>query len=509
MKSPDAPKWTEACNLEISTLIANGTWELVQLPLGAKVVDSGWVFKVKLNADGSVERYKSRLVAKGYSQRPGFDYTEVFAPTFRPASLRLILALAAREGFKLRSIDISSAFTYGDLDEDIYMRQPEGYHQGGPNVVCKLSKSLYGLKQSARQWNKKLYSVLSTLGFTRLQSDSSIYIFSRGDLKIIVPVYIDDITLISKNDSAMDNVVKELQQHFKLRDLGPTTFLLSVQIHQDFSTHSISLSQPQYIDELLKCFGMDDCKPVQTPLVPGTDLSDLTPTPTQQEEMRSIPYLSAVGALQYLATMTRPDIAFAVSYLGRFNHNPHPNHWCAVKHILRYLKGTCDFKLVYKRLGDSELFITYSDASHGGCKQTGRSTGGYVTVVGGGAIGWSSKRQPFVTLLSTEAEYVAVVEAGKEIKWMRNILAEFGFPSSFPSTLYIDNKSGIEVSKNPEHHGRMKHLDLRHHWLREAVQDSIIEPAFIPGVENIADILTKAVQPKMLHFSIPLLGLTL
>ena len=171
----------------------------------------------------------------------------------------------------------------------------------------------------------------------------------------------------------------------------------------------------------------------------------------EQAEMKSVPYLSAVGALQYLATMTRPDIAYAVSYLGRFNHNPAPAHWLAVKHLLRYLKGTMHYQLVYHGGDSKELFTTYSDASHGGCKATGRATGGYVTLVSGAAVGWSSKRQPFVSLSSTEAEYVAAVEAGKEIKWMRNVLKEFGFPVTSPSTLFIDNQSAISVSKNPEH----------------------------------------------------------
>ena len=176
-----------------------------------KVVESGWVFKLKLNADNTVERYKSRLVAKGYSQRPGYDYTKVFAPTFHPASLRLIMALAAKEGFKMRSIDISSAFTYGDLDEEIYMRQPEGYHQGGPNIVCKLHKSLYGLKQSARQWNKKLHSVFDSLQFKRVQSDNSIYIYSKGEVKVIVPVFINDITLVSKSNAVIASTIAELK----------------------------------------------------------------------------------------------------------------------------------------------------------------------------------------------------------------------------------------------------------------------------------------------------------
>jgi len=223
--------------------------------------------------------------------------------------------------------------------------------------------------------------------------------------------------------------------------------------------------------------------------------------------MRFIPYLAAVGSLQYLATMTQPDIAYAVSYLACFNHNPHPEHWTAVKHLLCYLKGTSHYKLVYSKSDDSELFQTYSDASHGGCKQTGRSTGGYATVMCGAAIRWSSKRQPFVILSSTETEYVAAVEAGKEIKWMRNILTEFGYPPSYSSTLFIDNKSGIDVSKNPEHHGRMKHLDLRLYWLRDAVQKSLISPVYVPTRQNIADLFTKAVQPQVIQFAVPKLGL--
>ena len=204
----------------------------------------------------------------------------------------------------MRSVDISSAFTYGELDEVIYMKQPEGYHQGGPNVVCKLHKSLYGLKQSARQWNKKLHSVLDSMGFKCVLSDNSIYIYSRNQVKLIVPIFIDDITLVPKDDAAMDSTVQELSKHFKLRDLGATTFFLSVQVKQDLEAQTVSLSQSHYVDELLKRFNMEECNPVKTPLSPGSNLSSLVPTPSQQEEMRFISYLAAVGSLQYLATMT-------------------------------------------------------------------------------------------------------------------------------------------------------------------------------------------------------------
>jgi hypothetical protein len=218
--------WRDAATLEYNTLVENSTWEIVDLPQGEKTTGSGWVFRVKHNADGSIECFKARIVAKGYSQCPGLDYNESFAPTFRPATLRIIMALSALEDLELRSVDITAAFINGDLDEKIYMKQPEDFHIGSPNKVCQLRKSLYGLKQSARQWNKKLHSVLTELGFKRIESDHSMYIYSNGEVRIIVPIYIDDITLASKSSSAIDKYVQLLSHHFKCRDLGPTNYLM-------------------------------------------------------------------------------------------------------------------------------------------------------------------------------------------------------------------------------------------------------------------------------------------
>jgi hypothetical protein len=250
----------------------------------------------------------------------------------------LILALSAIEDLELRSVDISSAFLNGDLDEEIYMKQPEGSHEGGPNHVCKLKKSLYGLKQAARQWNKKLHATLQSMGFKCLDSDRSIYIYVKDDVCIIVPIYIDDITLASKFAAALDKAVHTLFQHFKLRDLGPTKFLLGVEITRDRSKHSISLSQRQYIIDMLECFKMSDCKPVSTPMTPGLQLTKEMGPKTEEDifAMSSIPYLSAVGSLSFAAIFTHPDIAFAVGYLAHFNSNPGPAHWVAVKHLFRH-----------------------------------------------------------------------------------------------------------------------------------------------------------------------------
>lgn len=206
--------------------------------------------------------------------------------------------------------------------------------------------------------------------------------------------------------------------------------------------------------------------------------------------------------------MTCSDIAQVVAYLARFNANPGPQHWNAVKHLFRYLKGTLEYKLTYSADGPSD-FITYTDAAHGDCIDTGRSTSGYVTLLAGGAVGWSSKLQSIVTLSTTEAEYVAAVEAAKEIIWMRNILCEFGYNMDKPSVLHMDNQSAISVSKNPEHHGRMKHLDLRFHWFRDVVNSKLISPSYIPTAEMVADILTKPLPIPKVQFCRDSMGIRL
>src|SRR5277367_4314992 len=509
MRRSDADKWQEAAKVEMDNHKANGTWDLVELPPGAKCIGSGWVFRLKTKADGSIERYKARLVAKGYSQRPGFDYTEVFAPTFRYAAIRTIIALAAVHDLHLRSVDISHAFLNGDLEETIYMRQAEGFHIGSSNTVCQLRKSLYGLKQAARQWNKKLHDALGSMGFKRLESDRSIYIFLRGEVRIIIPVFIDDITFGSSDSAQIDSAVKELSSHFKLRDLGPTTFLLGIEIVRNRAKREISLSQRQYIIDALERFGMSDCNPVGTPMDPGAHLSiSMSPqSPEEQKSMLNHPYLSAVGTLQYLATTTRPDIAFAVGVLARFNSSPGIKHWKAVQHLFRYLKGSLDYKLVYSPTDSAQLFTTYSDADHGGNPDNGRSTGGYAILIGGASVSWSSRLQSVVSLSTTEAEYIAAVEAGKEIIWMRNLLTEFGFDITPPSPLLIDNNLAVTVAKNPEYHGRMKHLDLRFHWLRDTVSAGLISPIHIPTTLQAADILTKPLKRQKIDVCLDLLGL--
>ncbi len=252
MNRPDADLWYKAATDEIQSHLENGTWVLTQLPKGHKAIGCRWVFKVKRNADGSVERYKARLVAKGFSQRPGLEYDETFASTLKWSTLRIILAIAALDDLEVESIDFSTAYLNGELDKEVYMKQPEGFvSPEDEDLVCQLEKGLYGLKQSGRLWYKKLAATLVQMGFKILKSDSSVYILDNGIIKVILPVFVDDCTLVSKSKSAIQDLKQKLLSKFKLRDLGSTKLLLGVATTSDHSKHSISLSQKHYVEDIL------------------------------------------------------------------------------------------------------------------------------------------------------------------------------------------------------------------------------------------------------------------
>ncbi|KAL0960995.1 hypothetical protein HGRIS_014931 [Hohenbuehelia grisea] len=509
---PEADLYYQAAVDEIHALIEHGVFELVKLPPGRKAIGSRWVFRVKRNADGSVERYKARLVAKGYAQRPGFDFMETFSPTPKWAAIRAVLALAALEDLELWSVDISSAFLNGVLKEEVYLEQPEGFREKDDTWVWRLIKSLYGLKQAGREWHLTLHDTLTEkMGFTRVKCEHSIWVYQRDSSRIIVPVFVDDMTIAAKNVDDARRIVEQLKLHFKLRDLGPTSFLLGVQIERDRENRKLSLSQRQYTLDILERASLSDCNTVTTPMDPNIKLSStMSPsTPAEWEEMRGVPYINILGAVAYLAIATRPDIAYAVGVLARFSKNPGVQHWKALKHLLRYLRGTVDYKLTYAPSDSSngELFTSYCDADHGGNPDNGRSTSGFIIKMGTGAISWASRLQPFVTLSTTEAEYVSAVSCAQEILWLRNLFMEFGYPITEPSTLHIDNQSAVSVAKNPDHHGRVKHLDLRFYWLRDEVAKGRIAVQHIPGVEMPADILTKALGKEKVLDMVNRLGL--
>ena len=500
---PDGEHWQTAAQVEIDALTTNGTWELVELPEGRKVVGSRWVFLIKRKADGTIDRYKARLVAKGYSQMPGVDYDQTWAPASRLTSIRAIFAQAAMEGHFIETIDVDNAYLNGTIEEqyEVYMEQAPGFEIKNPDSkgrrwVCRLKKGLYGLKQSGRLWYQKLASELEAIGFTQIKSDPAIYVWEMDGTRIVVPVFVDDITITSKSQEKIQWLKDSLAKVFKIKDLGPTSYLLGIKVDYDRENRVMRLSQTQYILDMLARFKMEDCYPVGTPMDPGSGatLTKYIPNKADDEMMKNVPYMNAIGALIYLMIATRPDIAYAVAKLAQYNSNPGPMHWKAVKHLFRYLKGTKDLKLTYRNNGSkmsSELFQAYSDADHAGCLDTRRSTSGFVIKMGSGAVSWSAKKQSTVADSSTEAEYVSASSAGRDIIWMRTLLKELGHDVSTPSPLMVDNQSALKVLRNPELHSRMKHIDIKMHWIRDAIKRGDITVHFLSTTDMIADIFTK------------------
>ena len=361
-------------------------------------------------------------------------------------------------------------------------------------------------------FNKKLNSAMTEMGFRLVECDNSIWVFLKGKTRVIVPVYVDDITIVAELKSDVNWVKDELKKRFKLRDLGPVSFLLGVHVTRDRANRVLTLSQRQAVVDMLKKFDMADCKPVSTPLDPGTKLS-VADSPQNEEEaalMCSKPYAEAVGTLMYIAIATRPDIAYAVGVLSRFSSNPGIAHWKAVQHLFRYMQSTKDFKLTYASDPASKsLFTTYCDADHAGNVDNKQSTSAYVVKMGIGAISWASRLQTIVALSTTEAEYISAVAAAQEILWLRNSFSELGFNMDEGLPLCIDNQSSLSVAKNPEHHGRMKHLDLRFYWLRKVVYAGQITLRYIPTAQMPADVLTKALGRNKVVELREMLGLRL
>ena len=482
-------RWADAMRHEIDSLDDNNVWELVELPAGRKTVGSKWVFKLKKNADGSIERCKARLVAQGYSQKEGLDYDETFSPVVRSESVRTVIALAAMNGLTLHQMDITTAFLHGNLAEEVYMKQPEGFLvEGQEHLVCRLKKSIYGLKQAPRCWNQALDAKLKTMGFSQSSSDPCIYI-STTDSLLILAVYVDDILLAGKSQTRITQVKTELGKSFRVKDLGELHYFLGVNVKQNSDGGNIWIGQPSYTQEVLKKFRLEHCKPAATPVAQGTKLLKAT---DDSEHFDATLYKSAVGMLLYLSGWTRPDIAFAVSNVARFCSRPTKEHWVAVKRILKYLKGTANYGLLYIKKDDANrVIVGFSDADWAGDANDRKSTSGYLFMVSGAPVSWKSKKQTCVALSTAEAEYVALTAATQEITWLRQLLKDLHNEQVKPTVIHEDNQSAICIAQNTQYHGKTKHIDIKYHFVREKVSDRTVELRYCPTSDMLADMLTK------------------
>jgi hypothetical protein len=476
----DGDKWKAAIDEEMASLNKNHTWELVDMPKNRNLVSCKWVFKVK-----SSGRYKARLVARGFSQEYGLDYSETYAPVARFSSIRLMLALAARHGLRMQQMDVQTAFLYGDLKEEIYMEQPDGYVEG--NRVCRLRKSLYGLKQAPRVWNQVIDQFFKSMGLVPLECDPAVYVdrdqASRGQLPLMLAVYVDDLVIIGLDMDQIQGLKRELCERFNMSDLGDARDLLGIEIEQQ-SDGSLFIHQGRYIGELLAKHQMEGSKPVATPMA-----SKITgpPDDTNQNE-----YQQLTGALMWPSLATRPDISYAVGYLARFNSRPTIAHQQAQKRVLRYLKGTQYYGILYK--ADKKEPITgYCDSDWAGDTTDRKSTSGGAFILCGGVISWTSTKQRTVALSSVESEYVALSTWVKEAIWMLQWLQELNIDIS-TIAIYIDSTGALSFAENAQFSPRTKHIDIRHHFIRDHLEKGVIKLSYIPSEDNTADVLTKALD---------------
>ena len=421
-------KWYNAMQEEMDSLHENLTYELMELPDGKKALRNKWVYKLKTGEDGSTPRYKARIVVKGFQQKKGVDFDEIFAPVVKMTSIRTVLSMAASMNLEIEQLDVKTAFLHGELEEEIYMKQPEGFEvKGKENLVCRLKKSLYGLKQAPRQWYKKFESFMLEHGFHKTQADHCVFVkrYNEGDFLILL-LYVDDMLVVGQDVKKIASLKKALSKSFAMKDLGPAKQILGMHIVRDRTENLLWLSQEKYVTKVLQRFNMCDAKSVGSPLPMDCKLNSGQCPKSEKDkaEMRRVSYASAVGSLMYAMVCTRPDIAFAVGTVSRYMGNPGREHWEAVKWILRYLKGTSNVCLRYG--SGKPVLEGFTDSDMSGDVDSSRSTSGYVMTYSGGAVSWKSRLQKTVALSTTEAEYMAAVEAGKELIWMRDFLTELG-----------------------------------------------------------------------------------
>jgi hypothetical protein len=348
-RSPEWPEWEKAIKIELDQLTNMGTWDLVNKPIDAVPISNKWVFIKKYNKDGEITKYKARLVAKGCSQRPGHDYLETFSPVVRMETIRAILALVPEKRLKIQQMDVKGAYLNGILKEKVYMQQPEGYGDGSGRV-CLLIKTLYGLKQSGREWNKELDAKLKGFGFQPLRSDPCAYVRRNGEHLEIITVWVDDLLLFATSDDLMNKMKKEIQSEWEVTDLGEPAKIIGIEITK--CDNSISITQEKYIENILKREGMFDANPVGMPMDPNIKIN---PNPEGNEGNRSNYYAKILGELQFLSNATRPDIAYAVNRLAAYTANPSLQHVGALKRLLRYLKGTKNLGITYSAIPKNQL----------------------------------------------------------------------------------------------------------------------------------------------------------
>jgi hypothetical protein len=485
------PNWRAAMQAEFDALMANRTWSLVDRPPHARVITGKWVFRIKLNTDGTLNRYKARWVVRGFHHRAGIDFTETFSPVVKPATIRTVLAIIASHGWSAHQLDVSNAFLHGNIEEQVFCQQPTGFADAAkPDAVCLLSRSLYGLRQAPRAWFNRFVTFILTLGFVQSKADPSLFVLRQGQATAYLLLYVDDIILSASTTTLHQAITSRLKSEFAIKDLGDLHFFLGVDVQR--RKDGFHLSQAAYARDVLDRAGMSNCKPVSTPADTKAKTSSIDGPLFPDGSW----YRSMAGALQYL-TLTRPDMAYAIQQVSLHMHQPRECHAAMLKRILRYLKGTVDFGL-HLHAATTPTMTAYTDADWAGCPDTRRSTSGFCIYIGDALVSWSSKRQNTVSRSSAEAEYRGVANAVAECSWLRHLLYELRHDIKQATIVYCDNVSAVYMCKNPVHHKRTKHIELDIHFVRERVAVGAVRVLHVPSDKQFADIFTKGL-PSALH----------
>lgn len=481
MNSENSENWQIAMKEEINSLLENETWVLVEKPMEKKILDNKWCYTIKRNSDDSIERFKARLVTRGFRQKLGEDYTETYSPVVKYTSVRLLFAYAAMRKMIIKQFDVKTAFLYGNLQEDVYMDQPQGFADG-TGRICKLMRSLYGLKQSPRCWNERFRNFVSKFGFTAVVSDPCVFISRRNNTMIILAIYVDDGLIFAQNQADIEIMMGELQKEFQIHTIENNCYLsIEYRMNKDFS---IFINQKSFIKKIISRFNMDSCETVSTPIDHNQILDEANDTQISQ-----FPYRQLIGSLLFLSVVSRPDITYTVAVLSRYLERPKQIHVNAAKRVIKFLKGTMNQGIRYSAK-EMEIY-GYSDADYAGDVNTRRSTSGYVFIFAGGAISWGSELQRSVSLSTTESEFIAAAQATKELVWLKYFMEEITNTKNFVMHLLVDNQSAIRLIKNSELHKRSKHIEVRHLFVREKYQEGFFKLNYVPTREQLADIFTK------------------
>ena len=493
INSPDSEMWKNAVHDEIHSLKDNNTFSVTTLPEGKSTIGSKWVFSVKTDVNIEV-KYKARLVAKGFSQKEGFDYAETFSKTAKIVSIRMLMQLAVNNNFTVHEMDVKSAYLNANLEEELYLDVPDGLDVGNhaehDKFVLKLNKSQNGLKQSGRNWNAVFHSFICSLASQQSLADPCMYSKYANNALVVIIIFVDDVLISSNDEQAVNDVKCALSNPFKMKDLGCLSYFLGIDFL--FSDGCIEMHQARCIEKVLERFNMSDCKPKVNPCDPS--IMNLCSNDSN-ECVDSKLYQEIVGSLIYLMTCTRPDITFVVTKLSECMNKPTRANLNAAKHVLRYLKGTKHYSLKFSK-SESNLKLTgFCDSDWAGSHDR-KSISGYAFLLNekGPLISYKSKKQNIVALSSCEAEYVSMTVAIQEAKFLSQLLADMTCNDRASVTMFVDNQGTLNLAKNPVHHQRSKHIDVKYHFIRLEIANGNVDLKYVQSEENVSDIFTKPVS---------------